>query len=166
MVENNLTFGMFFKKDLIFRDAVWADTENFFKEISNSLEQGEYVASTFYEAITTRERNYPTGLQTASVGAAIPHADPIHIKKPFIAVIRPVRPIAFAPMGGSTDDEKIQAKIIFLLGVMRNGLQVKVLQKLMAMLANEVVINELLQATSDEQVLRVIKDAFAAERTV
>ncbi|MDD9147740.1 MULTISPECIES: PTS sugar transporter subunit IIA [unclassified Sporolactobacillus] len=166
MTEDNLTFDLFFKKDLVFLDAEWADAADFFKKIAGFLERGGYVKQTFYKAITERERNYPTGLQTASVGAAIPHADPVHIQKPFIAVIRPKQPIAFAPMGGRPDDQKIQAEIIFLLGVMRNGLQVKVLQKLMGMLSNESVIDELLHTSSDEQVLQIIKKSFAAEQAV
>ncbi|MDN3954795.1 PTS sugar transporter subunit IIA [Sporolactobacillus laevolacticus] len=166
MAKNDVTFDMFFKNDLVFHDVDWVDTADFFHKISENLERGGYVAPTFYGAITERELNYPTGLQTASIGAAIPHADPVHIKEPFIAVIRPTHSIAFAPMGGSPDDEKIQAKIIFVLGVMRNGLQVKVLQRLMGMLSDEAVIHQLLQASNEDEILRIIKNSFTSEQTV
>ncbi|MFT8708330.1 MAG: PTS sugar transporter subunit IIA [Sporolactobacillus sp.] len=166
MVENEVTFDMFFKKDLVFLDVDWADTNEFFHQIDDLLKQGGYVAPTFYQAITEREQNYPTGLQTVSVGAAIPHADPIHIEKPFIAVVRPSQPIAFAPMGGSPDDPKIQAKLVFVLGVLRNGLQVKVLQQMMALLSDETVIDQLLQANTNDELLHIMKQSFVHAQTI
>lgn len=153
-------FDQFFKRDLVFRDVDFKDAAAFFRWISDTLEKLDYVQPTFYKAITEREANYPTGLLTASTGAAIPHTDPANIRKPFIAVVRPKNPIAFSPMGGSPDDEKIQAKIIFVLGVMRNGLQVKVLQKLMSLLSDRTVMEQLLMSEDDGQILEMIKSSF------
>jgi PTS system galactitol-specific IIA component len=165
-LEKDETFHVFFKKNLIFHDVDWGNTTNFFNTISDILERGGYVEKSFLEAVLKREQDYPTGLQTISVGAAIPHADPIHIKEPFIAVVRPTKAIQFAPMGGSTDDEKIDAKIIFVLGVKRNGLQVKVLQKIMAMLSDKNVIDQLLHASTNDQLLEVINKSFLSEQII
>ncbi|MCI1858409.1 MAG: PTS sugar transporter subunit IIA [Sporolactobacillus sp.] len=153
-------FARFFTSNLIFCDVTFEDTAAFFRWIATTLEQSGYVRPTFYRAITEREANYPTGLATATGGVAIPHVDPEHIRKTFIAVVRPQLPIAFAPMGGSPGDEPIQAKLIFVLGVMRGGLQVQVLQKLMGMLADRATMDRLFAAENKEQILLIINDSF------
>jgi PTS system galactitol-specific IIA component len=159
MAGNDPTFEIFFKKELIFRDVDWKSSSELFQKISTKLEQSGYVAPTFYRAISRREQEYPTGLQTTSLGAAIPHTDPMHIKKPFIAVIRPAKPILFAQMGGDSS-QKVSAAIIFILGVMRNGLQVKVLQKLMGLLSDRQKIQDLMTAVNNMQILNQLKAVF------
>lgn len=161
--DDQQEFEIFFKKDLIFRDVEWADAATFFRRITDILMEKGYVKNTFYQAITEREKNYPTGLQTASIGVAIPHSDPVHLKKPFISVIRPENTIEFLPMGGL--EGKIEAKLIFVLGVMRNGLQVKVLQKIMYMLSDQTIIDALLHAESNQKILEIIKGFFVDRKT-
>ncbi|TGA98440.1 PTS sugar transporter subunit IIA [Sporolactobacillus shoreae] len=162
--EDVQEFDVFFKPDLVFRDVEYPDTSVFFRKIADVLEEKGYVQPTFYQAITKREENYPTGLQTASVGVAIPHADPVNLKKPFISVIRPKNPIEFSPMGGSQDDPKVKAELIFVLGVTRDGLQVKVLQKLMAMLSDESLTDALIRAGSDRETLKIIETFFTGKK--
>ncbi|WP_100487052.1 PTS sugar transporter subunit IIA [Sporolactobacillus pectinivorans] len=158
--EDSQEFEVFFKQNLVFRDVEYPDVSTFFRRIADLLEAKGYVQPTFYQAIAEREANYPTGLQTASVGVAIPHADPVNLKKPFISVVRPKDPIEFSPMGGSQNDPKVKASIIFVLGVTRDGLQVKVLQKLMAMLSDERLTKALLHAESDRRILEIIERFF------
>lgn len=153
-------FELFFKQDLIFRDVDWKDSTELFDKISTILEDKGYVYSTFHKAIKEREKIYPTGIQTKSIGVAIPHTDPKNIKQAFISVVRPKKSIGFSPMGGSSDDEQIQAKLIFVLGVKRDGLQVKVLQKLMEIFSNEDIINNMLHAQSDRELYEIIRNSF------
>ena len=71
--------------------------------LGRHLRAGGYVADTWLDAIRERERAYPTGLACQELGVAIPHADPCHIIKPYIAVVRPKTPVAFEPMAGMGD---------------------------------------------------------------
>ncbi len=55
------------------------------------------------------------GLACQELGVAIPHADPCHIIKPYIAVVRPKTPVAFEPMVGMGDT--VGARLIVNLGL-------------------------------------------------
>lgn len=162
LTDKKSEFEVFFKSDLIFRDVDWKDRTELFDKISTILEEKGYVYSTFHNAIKEREQKYPTGIQTQSIGVAIPHTDQENIKQAFISVVRPTKPIEFSLMGGISN-EPIKAKLIFILGVKRDGLQVKVLQKLMEIFSNENIINSMLQAESDQELYKIIKDAFQSQ---
>lgn len=68
------------------------------------------------EAVLAREETYPTGLQTSSLGIAIPHADPIWSVVPSMIVGILGTPVRFEDMGGS--GEHIQVSLVFLVAVM------------------------------------------------
>ena len=85
---------------------------------------------------------------------AIPHVDPEHIKRPYIAVIKPKTPIVFEAMAGMGYD--VPAQLIVNLGVMRDGGQVAVLQKLMNIFMNEGYATELTGITDAQGMV----DAF------
>lgn len=150
-----------FNKDLVFLDYEIEDRDIFFKKFSEIMLEKDYVTDNFYEAIIQREKNYPTGLQTATIGVAIPHTDPEYILKPFIAVIRPKKEIEFEPMG--IPEGRINAKLIFVLGVLKDGGQIEVLQKLMNMFMNETVVNKLLNTNNEEKIIKIISDFFEIE---
>ncbi|MFT8872171.1 MAG: PTS sugar transporter subunit IIA [Sporolactobacillus sp.] len=166
MTDHELTFDTFFKRELVFLDADWDSAAALFQNVADVLERKNYVAPTFRLALAERESNYPTGLQTPTIGAAIPHADPVHIRRPFIAVIRPSRPIHFAQMGGDPNGEQVAASLIFMLGVMRNGMQVQVLQRLMELLADQPLVQKLMDSKREDDLLSVISRGFAAESRI
>ena len=67
-----------------------ADTYvDFFEKLSDILLKKGYVKESWLQAITDRERNFPTGLMFETIGVAIPHVDPQHIVRPYIAIIKP-----------------------------------------------------------------------------
>lgn len=152
-------FDMYFYPDLIFRDVDWRDRTELFDEISKVLEKKGFVYSDFHRAIVEREREYPTGIQTKSIGVAIPHTDQEHIKKAFISIVRPKQPIEFLAMGDSSNGP-VQAKLIFVLGVKKDGSQVIVLQKLMEIFSDENIIQKLLQAQNNQEVYDILRDSF------
>ena len=81
--------------------------------------------------------------------------DPQHIKHPYIAVIKPTTPVVFEAMAGLGDD--VPARLIVNLGVMRDGGQVEVLQKLMNIFMSEDYAAQV-EAAQDPQAM---VDAFA-----
>ena len=85
-------------RDTIYRELIqldWdvADQTEFFDKMAEKLEKLGYVKDTFAEAIKTREAKFPTALPVEPYPVAIPHADPQHIIKPFIACTRLKNPI-------------------------------------------------------------------------
>ena len=149
-----------FTPELVFIDMDCADRDDFFKKMSVELGEKGYVEDTWYDAITTREANYPTGLMSASCSVAIPHTEPENIKKAYIAVIKPKNPIEFNFMGGMGDP--VQAELIFNLGIKRKGDdQVKMLQTLMNFCMNDEAVEEIKAAGDPDAVISVIEKYFA-----
>lgn len=147
-----------FKKELIFLEMEIENKEDFFKKLNLILLDKKYVTDNFYNALVKREENYPTGIQTSTIGVAIPHTDPINIIEPFIAIIRPTKKVDFQPMG--IGDNVVEAELIFLLGVKRDGGQVAVLQNLMEIFMNDESVKELLEAKTSDEMLEKINKYF------
>ncbi len=143
-----------FSPDLVFFDLEAADRQEFFEKLAERLAERDLIQDSWLEAICEREKNYATGLSFPSVQVAIPHVDPEHIKRPYIAVIKPKTPIVFEAMAGMGDD--VPAQLIVNLGVMRDGGQVAVLQKLMNIFMNEGYATELTGITDAQGMV----DAF------
>lgn len=104
-----------FCEALTFCDCELGSSDDVFELLGRHLRAGGYVADTWLDAIRERERAYPTGLTCQELGVAIPHADPCHIIKPYIAVVRPKTPVAFEPMAGMGDT--VGARLIVNLGL-------------------------------------------------
>ena len=103
-----------FSPDLVFFDLEAADRQEFFEKLAERLAERDLIQDSWLEAICEREKNYATGLSFPSVQVAIPHVDPEHIKRPYIAVIKPKTPIVFEAMAGMGYD--VPAQLIVNLG--------------------------------------------------
>lgn len=152
-----LAKGLFDEK-LVFLEPNISNREELFKWFAEYMGKAGYVKDTFYDNIVTREKEFPTGLHAPSVEVAIPHTDPDNIIIPFIAVVRPKQPIEFEPMGN--EEKNVQAELIFMLGVMKDGQQVIALQNLMALLCNDEAVEQLLKAKDGKEMVNTIKEYF------
>ena len=86
------------KPELVFFDFEATDRIDFFTKLGEKLKEGGYVKDSWLDAILEREKNYPTGLECTSISVALPHVDPQHLNKPYIAIIKPKNPIEFDGM--------------------------------------------------------------------
>ncbi|MCM3726589.1 PTS sugar transporter subunit IIA [Neobacillus cucumis] len=152
-------FSQLFDQDLILTNLQCTSKYEFFDDISLFLNEKGYVTANFKEALISREEKYPTGLRTEPYHVAIPHTDPENIIKPFIAMIRPEQKIEFFEMG--TDDQTVQAQLIFVLGLKKGGSQVALLQKLIDMFMNKDVMDQLLIETEKTQILSILETSVA-----
>lgn len=138
-----------FSPELVFFDFEASDRMDFFTKLGEELSSRGYIKDTWFDAITTREKNFPTGLACQSVNVAIPHTDPEHLVKPYIAVIRPAAPIEFEAMAGMGDP--VQAELIVNLGLLAHANdQVAILQALMGVFMNDEAVAEVLAQTTPE----------------
>ena len=127
-----------FTPELVFFDFEAADRDEFFTKLGDELKARGYIKDTWHEAITTREKNYPTGLACEAVQVAIPHTDPEHLEKPYIAVIRPKNPVDFA-------------ELIINLGLLAHANdQVAVLQALMMVFMDDAAVADVMSQTTPE----------------
>ncbi len=147
-----------FTPELVFFDWELESTDDLFEKLNGILLERGNVNEGWLEGITTREKNYATGLRVPSCGFAIPHTDPQYIEKPYIAVIKPKKPIVFGAMAGMGDP--VPAEIIINLGVLRDGGQVQTLQTLMNIFANEDSVAEIMAQDTPEGMVATITKHF------
>lgn len=145
--------------EITFMDIEATDTEDLFKKMQAKLEPLGYTKDNWLDAMIERERNYATGLQTPTIGVAIPHADNC-VNKAYIAVVKPVKPVTFQPMGGIGDE--VQAELIINLGIVREGGQVEMLQALMRIFMDDAAVADIMKQDTPENLVAAIRSHLVA----
>lgn len=125
-----------------------ADSEDVLRSLAGRLLDAGAVTVDFPEALRTRERTYPTGLPT-SVPTAIPHADPEHVLTPGLALATLARPVPFGEMG--TRDGTVDVRLVAMPLLTDAREHLEALQRLMGLLSDEAAVQDLLDATDDQQ---------------
>lgn len=148
-----------FKPELVFFDIDATTKEELFQQLGAKLDELGYIQDTWYDAILAREERFPTGLQSPEMAIAIPHTDPEHLKKAYMAVVVPKKAIEFVHMG--TEDDRVAAEFIVNLGVEHQENQVDALQKLMMMFVNSEAVAELRRQTTGEGMVDAIRAYLA-----
>ena len=145
-----------FTPELVFFDFEAKDRFEFFNKMSEILVEKGYVKDTWLDAILTREKNYPTGLQFEHIAVALPHVDPENLIKPYIAVIKPKEPIVFEGMAGIGGD--VPAELIVNLGLLAHAEgQVAVLQALMSVFMDEASVADITAQTTPEGMVETMR---------
>ncbi|MGT2933067.1 PTS sugar transporter subunit IIA [Streptococcus catagoni] len=134
-------------KDLINLHVNAQNQSELLASLSEYLLEKDYVLESFKEAIVSREKEYPTGLQLENIAVAIPHTYAQHVKKPFIFINRLERPVSFIQMG--TDDELLDVHYVMVLGISQPEEQTSLLSELMALFSDQSFI-QALESTKDQ----------------
>lgn len=138
-----------FTPELVFFDFEVADRADFFAKLGAELGERGYIKDTWYDAITAREASYPTGLACQAIKVAIPHTDPEHLEKPYIAIVKPKDPVVFEHMAGMGDP--VSAEFIVNLGLLQHAEgQVAILQALMNVFMDESAVADIMAQTTPE----------------
>ena len=138
-------------EDLILLNYEAESKKELLENLSKILKEKGYVKDSFLEGVIQREIVYPTGLNTNGVKVAIPHTDPIHVKKPAILVALLKKPISFKEMGNGVND--VDAKLIFMLAVKDPNSQVETLSKLMSIFSDKDKLLSIYNSTTTKEVM-------------
>lgn len=139
------------KPELTFVDFEARDRFDLFDQLEHVLSEQGYIKDSWHEAILTREKTYPTGLDCGTIQVAIPHVDPEHINTPYIAVMKLAEPVEFEGMGGMP---AVQAQLVINLGLLgHEDSQVKVLQALMQLFVDAQATKKIMDQTTPEGLL-------------
>lgn len=83
--------------------AVWqtdaTTSDDLFRMIVPRLVDAGVADPSLTQALITREAAYPTGLNFGHVEVALPHADPEHVHRAGVVLVRHTTPITFGAMG-------------------------------------------------------------------
>lgn len=128
-------------------------------------EMADYLASmgmvkpTYGQSVIDRENEYPTGICTEPNAVAIPHCERDGVLKTAILVGQPRKEgITFERI--DADKEYINAKAIFMLAVDTDQGQLEVISRLMDVIQNEKVIQEIIDAKTCEDIKEIVTKAF------
>lgn len=146
----------FLKEKMIWLDSYCRDTSELFQMVANQALHLDLVTNAFLSKINERESCFPTGIQLNGYGVAIPHTDPDCIKEQFIGIIIPQKTIQFKSM--ENENQMVNAKLIFVLGLNKPHCQLAVLQQIMRTIQNKNYVNQLIKAKSHNEITQIIQD--------
>lgn len=141
-----------FQLDLIDLDVEVRNEEELFELVAKRLQVAGYVKNGYLEGIKSREKNFPTGLITEYLNIALPHSDTEYIERPFIYVARTTKPIKVKQMG---DNQEMEVRDLFFLGIKEPSKQVGLLQELMVLFQSEAFVSTLNATTENEEVFNL-----------
>jgi PTS system galactitol-specific IIA component len=107
------------------------------------------------DAILAREAKFPTGLQTTSIGIAIPHADPEWALEPSMIVGVLENPVEFEPMAGVGG--RVQVSLVFLIAVVEPEAHIGFLQTFTKAIQNDAKLAEIQRAEEAGVLAEIIR---------
>lgn len=143
-------------ENLIVLDLDLKNSDEVFKTIGGVLTEEGYCHDSYVQALIDREKDFPTGINMGNFGIAIPHTDRNHVIKGGIAIGQLKNPVDFLQMG--TTDEKVEAKLIFMLAVDDPKSHLTFLQRILQVVQDEEVLKKLLEAKTKNEIYEIIRD--------
>ncbi|MTD40447.1 PTS sugar transporter subunit IIA [Erwinia sp. CPCC 100877] len=127
--------------------------EELFEVIAKRLYEQGYVNDGYLAGIKARERVFPTGLITEYLNLALPHSDVEYIERPFIYIVRTIHPIRVRQMG---DNQEMEVRDVFFLGIKEPARQVGLLQELMILFQKAAFVAEFQATASKDEVFALM----------
>lgn len=143
-------------KELIFLDLDVQCSDEVMEILGGKLIETGYCKPDYVEALKKREKEFPTGIDTGSIGIAIPHTAVEHVNKGKIAIARLKNQVPFQQMGN--DDETVKVKLVFMLAVDDPEKHLEKLQSIVEVIQDEVVLKKLLSAGVADEMIEVFKE--------
>lgn len=158
------------KKSIFASDAVFVSSETnqdkLLEEIYNQLLACGYVKGNFLAHIVEREHNYPTGLNTNTLGMdlpniAIPHTEGEFVNTRLIVPVALENPVIFHNM--INPSEALEVKFLFMLLETNPDGQAKLLSQVMNFLAKtpEKDLRNFLNFTDPDAIYQYLIQNFA-----
>ena len=153
----------FFDKNLVF--CLEADNqEQLFDQVASLLEEREIVTPTYREALITREKSFPTGLDMEFLGkdlpnVAIPHTDIVHNLAEKVVVVRLEKPVTFHNM--IAPDKEVEVSLLFFIINNSSSSQTNILAQLMDFFTGNGHLEDLANISEPEALYTYIAEATA-----
>ena len=143
------------KAELIIPGLKAKNSDEIFEALGGELVKQGYCKESYVQALKDRETEFPTGINMGEKGVAIPHTDVSHVNKKGIAIATLKEPVSFVEMG--TDDEFVNAQVIFMLAVDEKG-HLELLQAILGILQDQETLTKLTEAKDAEEIIEIIKE--------
>ena len=143
-------------KSVIVPDLEAETWEDVMKSLGQKLIDEGYTKESYIDALITREKDFPTGLDIDGLGVAIPHTDVSHVNKAGIAIGVLKKPVTFIQMG--SDDEEVGVKLVFMIAVTDPNAHIDELQRIIEIIQDKDVLEKLFTVTDKDTIIEVIKE--------
>lgn len=144
------------KKELVELDFEVRDQKDYFEKVAKKLQSLGYVRDTFLNAILLREEKFPTALPLEPYIVAIPHVEPEHVIKPFIAASRLKNPIEWREM--AANENVLNTKFVFMLGFLQYTDHVNLLQVLIENFQKNELMDKLINAKDQDEFIEILME--------
>lgn len=146
-------------EELVFRNIKAGSDKEVLAFLANELYQRGYVKEDYIEAIQLRESEYPTGLPSTQPGVVIPHANFDLVNQTTLAIATLETAVGFRNM---EDNQVIlPTKIVIMMAIGEPHGQVEMLQKIVSIIQDEPLREQMTAANSDLKLLTLLKKAIA-----
>lgn len=158
-----MVLDYFFDKNLVF--CLEADNqEQLFDQVASLLEEREIVTPTYREALITREKSFPTGLDMEFLGkdlpnVAIPHTDIVHNLAEKVVIVRLEKPVTFHNM--IAPDKEVEVSLLFFIINNSSSSQTNILAQLMDFFTGNGHLEDLSKISEPEKLYAYIAEAIA-----
>lgn len=143
-------------ENLIMPDLKAGSSDEVFQQLGGLLVSEGYCKSSYVQALIEREKDFPTGINMGNIGIAIPHTDKEHVIKGAVAIGVLKEPVHFYQMG--TNDENVEAKLIFMLAVKDPKEHLVFLQRILMILQDQEVLKQLIETKNKQEIINIIKE--------
>lgn len=160
MQNSNSQRGIIFDEDLVMLDLCATTRDDVLTKMGGKLLERGYVNGDFIHAIIKREQEFPTGIETQTMGVAIPHTDTEYVNQASIMVGVLTEPVVFQQM---VSDDEIAVNIVFMLAIKEPEQQLAMLQRLVDIIQDDGALNGIRSATSELEIASIIREKLGEE---
>ncbi len=143
-------------KDSILVNDTAHNSEEIIRKLGGMLFKKQYVKESYIQAVLEREKVFPTGLQTMTIGFAIPHADSQHVLQSTVAVATLTTPIIFKAM--DNPDVDIPVSMVMMLAIDDPDKVVETLTKIISIVEDEGTLSQIMDATTKQEIQQAVSD--------
>ena len=128
--------------------------EQLFRIMADKMLEAGCVRESYYDGITNREKEYPTGLYVNGTGFALPHTDSERVNKSQICFMSLEEPIEFEDMVDK--NHKIPVGLISMLAMKLPHEQAGTLQNLVALFQNKEKTEQLKKCSTEDEFMEIL----------
>ena len=148
---------LYLNEELVFRNVQAKTDSEVLAFLASEMYKKNYVKEEFIQAIQEREKEYPTGLPSTPPGIAIPHANYEMVNKTTLAIATLKDPVLFHNM--ENNNEQLPIQIVIMMAIGEPHGQVEMLQKIVGIIQDEPLRQEMIRAGNDTELLELLKKA-------
>lgn len=132
-----------------------SNSSELFNYINHDLLHSSYVSEQFLSEIIKREYQYPTGIETSSLGISLPHVDAEFVNKNALIICSLNPSVPFFRMDDINTE--IDVKIAFILLIKDPHMHVDTISKLTQIWQKKELLEQIYHASNKDEIIMALK---------